>query len=206
MANKNKRCCNCKKYFLAESMKKNNAGYFCNIGCIAEYAAKRVKKQQDKAKVERKKVFIANDRTKQLKLTQDAFNKMRRHEELLWFQEKGLVPTCISCRKPIGGDQWACGHFKTVAARSDLQFDRRNTYLQHNVRCNRNLSGDIAGTSNTIGYTAGILDRFGPEEGQAILDYCNRSVQIADWKCDQLIGMRKGFNAEIRRIEKLLTT
>ena len=130
--------------------------------------------------------------------TQDIFNKMRRLEELVWFAERGIEPYCISCQQPLGNDQWCCGHFKTRKARSDLAFDRKNTYLQHNVRCNQHLSADIEG------YKYGLAYRFGEEEAKSIIDYCEVHQKTPKRTPDDWKAMKKEFNAEIRRLTKHL--
>lgn len=129
---------------------------------------------------------------------QEIFNKMRRLEELLWFKERGIEPYCISCQKPLGNDQWCCGHFKTRGARPDLAFDQRNAYLQHNVRCNKNLSGD------TVNYKIGLLYRFGQREGQAIIDYCEVHQKTPKRTTDDWKAMKKEYRARIRELEKTL--
>ena len=214
MANSKRKCKHCKDYVLASEGTKTNAGFFCSIGHAIEFANQKVEmdrkraaakafkaeqKEQKQAKLELKR----NNIEWQHNLTQKAFNRMRVLEELLWFQDRGMEPTCISCGNPIGGDVWACGHYKTVGARGDIRYDRRNTYLQHNVRCNMHLSGDIKGTGNTHGYEKGLVARFGDLEAVAIMQYCE-PVKVKYWTREELEDMRKTFNAEIRRLEKLV--
>ena len=97
---------------------------------------------------------------------------MRVLQEFKWFADRGLEPTCISCGKKLGGDQWCNGHYKTRGSTPELALDPKNSYLQHNVLCNMHLSGDIEGTKATRGYKKGLIERFGEAEGQAIIDYC----------------------------------
>jgi hypothetical protein len=66
------------------------------------------------------------------------------------------------------------------------------------------LSGDIYGTKNTHGYIQGLKNRFGEGCAQLIIDHCEVDRPAAKWKWEQLEEMRKGFNAEIRRVERLL--
>lgn len=157
-------------------------------------AQARQKAKQDREHKKQKSEFKKNDRPHQLKLTRDAFNKMRRLQELKWFADRGLEPTCISCGKPLGNDVWACGHLRTVAAAGHLRFDPLNTWLQHNFSCNKNKSGDV------VNYKLGLIKRFGEIEGQRIIDYVETNNSKAEWTCEQLIQMRKEFNKEIRRI------
>lgn len=179
-------------------------GFFCSMEHLTKHARDKTQKQretkQNQAKIAHKKNFYANDRTRQLSLTQSSFNKMRRLEEFLWFRERGLEPTCISCGNPIGNDQWCCGHFKTRGSQSNLRFDRKNTFLQHNNRCNKNLSGDIEGTKTTRGYKKGLIERFGEKDGQDTIDYCESNSTPYKWTCEELIELRKTFNKKIRDI------
>jgi hypothetical protein len=168
-----------------------------------EAKAKREQKTQKKATSKALKDLNRRSVSWQHKQTQKAFNRMRVLQELAWFQERGQEPACISCGKPLGGDQWCCGHFKTVGAQGGLRYDPLNTKLQHNRNCNMGLSGDIYGTKNTHGYIQGLKNRFGEKEGQRIIDHCESSAATVKWEWQQLEEMRKRFNAEIRRIEAI---
>ena len=207
--NSKKRCLSCKKYRQVETGFKTNFGFFCSSNCRTEYGIKNAKRLGRKAQIKREsksKVKKVEDLSigHQLKLTQDVFNKLRRLEELFWFKERGLEPTCISCGKEKGGDQWACGHFKTVGANPELRFDSRNTYLQHNKRCNMELSGDIYGTKTTHGYIKGLKNRFGIQDAEKIIAHCESSHKHMAYHWSELKAIRRRFNVEIRRIEKLL--
>lgn len=67
-----------------------------------------------------------------------------------------------------------------------------------------NLSGDIEGTKTTRGYKQGLKDRFGEEEGQAIIDYCESNISPVKWDWQKLEEMRKNFNSRIRDLESVL--
>lgn len=175
--------------------------------CGFEHAAEWAKAQAEKSKAKKKKEFNAETRRMKNAVkkdsewrneVQDLFNKMRRLEELIWFKERGIEPYCISCQSPLGNDQWACGHFKTRKARSDLAFDRMNTFLQHNVRCNKHLSGDIEG------YKEGLAIRFGVDEAKRIVEYCEVRQETPKRTAEDWQAMKKQFSAEIRRLQKLL--
>jgi len=210
MANSKKSCKRCKKFVPADSVVKNNLGTYCSVDCMfnlkddnSELIAKG-KKIRRKLAAKELRELNRNTMSWQEALTQKAFNEMRRNEELLWFAERGLIPTCISCGKPKGGDVWACGHLKTQGSNSRLRFDRLNTYLQHNKRCNSDLSGDIYGTSTTHGYLSGLKLRFGDEEGQRIIDYCESNNAPIKRTCEELEEMRKEFNRVNREVIKKL--
>lgn len=67
-----------------------------------------------------------------------------------------------------------------------------------------NLSGNISGTKTTRGYKRGLKDRFGEEEGQKIIDYCESNTAPVKWSWEELEKKRAKYNARIREIEKLI--
>jgi hypothetical protein len=176
---------------------------FCDTECAYRFtiAAKEKsaakKAREYNAETRRRKVALKSDADWKNE-AQDLFNKMRRLEELLWFKERGIEPYCISCQLPLGEDQWCCGHLKTRKARSDLAFDRKNTFLQHNVRCNKHLSGDVTG------YKIGLALRFGEDEARRIIEYCEVRQVTPKRTAEDWQAMKKEISAEIRRLQKLL--
>ncbi len=218
MGNSKRKCKYCKEYKPAYSGETHPIGWFCSKTHVRDwYIATREKDTAKKlAKVKREKAkknkaaskdlreFNRKDRAWQHKRTQKVFNRMRVLEEMAWFRDNNQEPTCISCGKPIGGDQWSCGHFKTVGAQGGLRYDRENSKIQHNRNCNMGLSGDIYGTKKTRGYIQGLKDRFGEEEGNKIIDYCETNTGVVKWEWQDLEAMRKEFNQRIRELEKEL--
>lgn len=207
MANSKRRCTKCKTYEPVENGVITPVGFFCSHDCKISYAIdsnnknklvsvghKTQKKQTRTALLELNRKSL----NWQHKQTQPVFNKMRVLEELQWFSERGLKPTCISCGNELGGDQWCCGHFKTQGGNGRIRYDRKNTYLQHNHRCNSQLSGDIEGTHSTHGYKQGLINRFGQQEANSIMEYCEQNTGAKKWMCDELEEMRKEFNEKIR--------
>ena len=209
MANSKRKCAQCGERKPAVEMFIRGAQAFCNSESYISYATKKSlalvkkgEKMRDKQNASELKELNRNNLSWQHKQTQPAFNRMRVAEELQWFADKGLAPTCISCGGTLGGDQWCCGHFKTQGGNSRLRYDRKNTFLQHNVRCNKHLSGDIAGTHNTHGYQKGLIIRFGQERGQTIIDHCESNKGPKKWECDEVEAMRKVFNQVKRDLTK----
>lgn len=127
---------------------------------------------------------------------------MRVLEELLWFQDNGLEPECISCKKTKM--DWCCGHFKTVGAQSGLRYDLNNTFLQCNFYCNQNLSGNIEGNKNTRGFRLGLLERFGEDHGQELIGYCETHTDPRKWEWQELQENRAEYAARIRELEQCL--
>lgn len=68
-----------------------------------------------------------------------------------------------------------------------------------------NLPGDISGTKTTRGYKQGLIDRFGKDEGQAIIDYCETHSGPVKWSWGELEKMRQSYNQRIRNAERLLS-
>lgn len=180
------------------------AGKFCTQDCIKDYGMNRTNKVIDSVKRKRdqddrlaKKIFKGNDVRLQHRLTQKAFNKMRVLQELKWFSDKSIEPYCISCKKT--NMDWCCGHLKTVGSQGALRYSEINTYLQCNRYCNMGLSGNISGNKNTIGYLAGLVERFGADETDLIINYCSVD-RVKTWTGSELIEMRNGFNRKIKSL------
>ena len=144
-----------------------------------------------------------NDLTYQHSLTQPVFNRMRVLEEKLWFAGRGIEPYCISCQKTHR--TWSCGHYKTVGHQGNLRYCRTNTFLQCWWSCNKNLSGNIGGNKNSVGFTQGIIERFSEKEGQQIIDYCDGHTEIRKWTGVELKDFRAECSVKIRDLERELT-
>ena len=184
----------------------NKKGY-CSIKCLADHQSeKRIAAREKKARAQRKKDKAAvvelnrKDLKWQHKQTQPAYNRMRVLEEMKWFKDRELEPVCISCGKP--NMDWCCGHFKTVGAQGVLRYDRLNTYLQCNRYCNKGLSGNIEGNKTTRGYKKGLVDRFGDDEAQRIIEYCEAHTEAYKWTCDELEEMRAEFSRLGRELKQ----
>ena len=192
---KDKICRECKFSFEP----RNSMQVCCNPVCALVYAKKKKAAKIKKQNAQQKREFKANDIKPQLKLTQTAFNKLRKLQEVKWFEDRGLEPECISCGKTRM--DWCCGHFKTVASSGALRFSEVNTFLQCNKYCNSAKSGNIEGCKNTRGYKQGLIDRFGGE-GKEIIEWCeSNQSQVKRWTGPELVEMRKQFNAKIRALQ-----
>lgn len=193
----------CRDYFIPKR-KGLKLEECCGPGCELSFAEECANKAFKAETTRMRKAFNEKDIKWQHAQCKVVFNKMRRLEELKWFADRGLEPTCISCGKPIGNDVWCCGHFKTVGASGGLRYSRINTYLQHNKRCNMDLSGDIYGTKTTHGYLKGLANRFGNDEALAIIDYCETETGIVKWVWQDMKAMRQEWSIKIRELEKEL--
>lgn len=195
------KCRICKKEYEKRSSMQVVCSPTCSIKYVRKQNEKKAKNEAKKARIA-KREFNKNDLSWQRDKTQASFNRMRVLQEKLWFKERGLRPSCISCGKE--NMDWCCGHYKTRGAHPELALDENNTFLQCNYYCNRNLSGNIEGNKHTRGYKVGLKERFGDVIGQSIIDYLEQPHEPKKYTADDYERMRKEFNAEIRRLEKLL--
>lgn len=198
---KNKNCKACGGEYKPRASTQQACSTVCAIAWSRAKEAKKLDREQNKAHRLAKKIFKASDIQLQLNLTQKAFNKMRKLEEIDWFRTRGLEPECISCGKT--NMDWCCGHFKTVGSQGALRFDRINTYLQCNRYCNMGKSGNINGCKNTRGYLKGLSERFGEGLASVIVQHCEVDT-VKKWTCEELIKIRKEFNSEIKRLGLIL--
>ena len=197
MANKKRRCSQCKSYKIAEDGIVINGTFFCDIDHATTKAFKGIPKGRDIVHKAKKKKLNLNDIPHQHKLTQAIYNKLRVLQEKEWFKSRGLEPECISCGKT--NMDWCCGHFKTRGSQGNLRYVQENTYLQCNKYCNMSLSGNINGTKTTRGYVQGLEDRFGLLEATRIINFCESNTQVRKWTGLELEQMRKEFNLEIKK-------
>lgn len=190
------------KHCRAPATLKIQMANYCSVDC----AYKRARQLQDKNRVENERKAKQEHRQRKESLktqrqwaaeVQQVFNKMRRLEELVYFKQQGVEPWCISCQKPLGGDEWSCGHYKTRGARPDIAMLRLNTHLQHNHGCNKHKSGDVDGQK--IGFEL----RYGKDEADRILDGLEIVRPMIKRSAQEWIELKKEFNAEIRRLQKL---
>lgn len=197
------------KYCKAKNAElKVNLNRFCDFDCAVNYA----KSAQERKKKSEARKRIAEDKKRdretlerlktprqQSSDAQAVFNKLIRLQELVRFKELNQVPVCFSCQKPLGNDQWAAGHFYTRGARPDLAFEPFNVHLQHNVRCNMHLSGDIEGQKR------GYAIRYG-EKAQEILDSLAAVRPTPKRTSEEWKAIKAEWNREIRRLQKILNS
>lgn len=144
------------------------------------------KKESRKARLE----YDRNNYRKQFQSTKRAAQRLANRLD----EREG----CICCSEPRGNSQFCGGHYKTAGAHPELALDLLNIHGQRNQLCNKQKSGNIAGDKHSHGYTQGLINRY----GQWIIDYLESCHAPKKYTCEDLIQMRKEFNAEIRYIEK----
>jgi len=203
-----RKCKLCGESKIRETMFICGVSAYCNKESAIKWAIenqskgrKKIDKLEHKKDLIRKNVFKGSDTKWQHTQTQKAFNKLRKLQEIKWYQDRGLEPECISCGKT--NMDWCNGHFKTVGSQGALRYDPINSYLQCNRYCNMGLSGNINGNKTTRGYLNGLVVRFGVDKAQEIINYCTLN-RVKSWSCEELIKIRKEFNTSTREILQLI--
>jgi hypothetical protein len=178
--NKKRRCRECKKYKVANSMKIIHGGAYCDIECAIKYAYK-TKEQGAKIKhTAQKKELKENDKAFRFKQAQMAFNAfIRKRDESL---------PCISCQRHHKG-QYHAGHYKSVGARSDLRFNEDNCHKQC-APCNNHLSGNIGE------YLPNLIKKIGASNVH-VLDY----VKITKYTCAELMLIERRYKCKIKELQ-----
>ena len=177
----------------------------CSGKCAVAFQRKKDIAKAEKQKViegklsrkqQKKDLFRIKSYAAKLDSIQKDFNTLRRMQEFKYFAENGLEPVCMSCGNPLGNDQWANGHYKSVGARKDLRFDLLNSHLQHNISCNKFKSGDIEG------YNRGLDIRYGEAKANEIREYLEVRKETVKYSDDEIKAMGAAWRAEARAIKK----
>ena len=130
MANKNKRCRNCKAYKATESMVNINGAYFCDINGATTYAFKNKKKGEKIKHIAQKKKFQLSD------------IKIRKAAAIiachLYIRTRDKDNGCITCDRPLIG-KFDAGHFMK-GTHSYTKFMEKNIHGQC-VNCNKHNGG-----------------------------------------------------------------
>ena len=150
-----------------------------------ELQAKKAERAATKANSKRKREFLDNDRSHQIKLTQAAVNKWVR------FRDEGC--SCISCGKDINGGGYIgsgskqAGHYRSAGGCPELRFNTLNINIQCQ-RCNVQLSGNIGE------YRPRLIDKIGLE----LVEWLEGPHEPKKYTCEQLRAIRS-YYAKLNR-------
>ena len=188
MANSKGKCTGCKSRFPTEQLEQLPAGKFCAISCAIEYgiakadkARAKAKKAKDKEHNKRKRSLKDNDRSFQLKKTQQLFNK--------YIRLRDNDSPCISCGKHHMG-QYHAGHYRSVGSAPELRFDSANCWKQC-APCNNHLSG------NLVNYRINLIARHGVE----IVDYLEGPHKPKRYTIAELKELQVKYSQKIKELE-----
>lgn len=105
----------------------------CSIDCARDMARLERENEFRKETRKRKKKLNSEDRSYQLRKTQQTFNE--------YIRLRDDISGCISCKRQHQG-QYHAGHYRTVKSQSSLRFHEMNCHKQC-APCNNHLSGNI---------------------------------------------------------------
>ena len=182
MANKKKRCRQCKTYGITGDMININGAYFCNMEEVIEYAYKNKDKGAKIKHTAQKKALTDNDKAFRTKCAQAAFNAFIR--------ERDKLLGCVSCDKDANWQgQWHAGHYKTTKARPDIRFNEQNCWKQCSI-CNNHLSGNIGE------YTPRLIERIGHDRFLAL-----GLNKVRRYTCEELKGIELKYKKKLKDIK-----
>jgi hypothetical protein len=158
MANKKRRCVNCKEYFFVDEMLHNNAGWFCSVDCVAEYAANKVDKEKKKAHKAEKAAKRAskNEKEKELMTRTQWYAKLQRivNQYVRWRDRDEPCCTCGTTNQNIKYD---AGHFIAQKIADPRRFELTNIHKQCSVKCN------VYGAGKRKEYRDFIISKYGQD-------------------------------------------
>lgn len=165
------------------------------FSCGMEYGLQVIAKTKA-AKARKEAKAHRDDKVKAKTLTEwldDAQNWVNRYIRL-----RDADDPCISCGTRNPNIQYAAGHYRTRKAASHLRFNHDNLHKQCNHRCNKQLSGNIAG------YRPALINKIGIERVEA-LEHDN---SIHRWTIDEakeVIATHKRLIRELESASRQLT-
>ena len=154
----------------------------CSPNCAIALASADTRKKEKSKHTKAKKELKDNDRSFQIKKTQQIFNAYIR------LRDMGL--SCISCDRHHSG-QYHAGHYRTVGANPELRFDERNCYKQCSA-CNNHLSG------NLVNYRINLSGRVGMDT----VNWLERNHPPKRYTIANLVTLQRWFNRKTKRLKK----
>ena len=133
------KCCNCKKFFPAETMIKVTAGKFHSHECLIDYGLNKTDQVIKKAKVAKKKQHAKEKRdyrNKDIDIRKEAAK--RECHKYINLRDKGN--NCICCGRPLISGVNA-GHFHESGNNPLIRYDEDNIHSQ-SIYCNMYQGGD----------------------------------------------------------------
>ncbi len=189
------KCMGCKERFDKDSVIRLNIGYFHSIDCATQYSQASVqrsrakqlaktKRDDKKSHTQAKKRLNDNDRSFQLKKTQQIFNR--------YIRTRDISLGCISCGEPFRA-KFDAGHYRSVGANPELRFNELNNNGQC-VRCNQHLS------ANLINYRIGLVARIGTEK----VEWVEGFHELKRYTIDDLKLIQAEYKDKTKLLEALL--
>ena len=153
----------------------------CSVECAIELARIAADKKEKKETRKAKRRLDNNDRSIQVKKTQQLFNK--------YIRQRDNDLACISCGRFHTG-QYHAGHYRTVGANPELRFNEANCHKQCSS-CNNHLSG------NLINYRINLIIKIGIDEVEAI----EGPHKAKRYTIDELKELQAIYKRKIKELE-----
>jgi hypothetical protein len=184
---KKKRCKWCEEEF----QPKTSLESICSYNCAIERAKDRVKKKEEKAVKEEKKVWNKEIKEKKDKLkTLSDYEADARRIFQRWIRKRDKDLPCISCDRS-NTDFWDAGHYFDAGIYSGLIFHEDNVHKQCSRPCNKDYHG------NKINYRLGLVQKIGEERVRWLEENKDR-LRNYKYKKEELIAIKKEYNKRLK--------
>ena len=127
---------------------------FCSYDCVTTWGLEDAKKKREKADQ------AAHKKKKEGLISIQAYAKKAEAQFNKFIRIRDRYEPCISCQRHHEG-QYHAGHYRTVAAASQLRFNEDNVHKQC-APCNNHLSG------NLIYYRINLIKKIGLKRVEAL--------------------------------------
>lgn len=164
----------------------------CSYKCalVVERAKTAERHEKDAKKVAK---VINRERKENLKTLTEYLNDAQT-EFNKYIRIRDKAAPCISCGTTNPCIQYAAGHFRTVAAASQLRFNEDNCHKQCNANCNKHKSGNITE------YRINLVKKI----GQYRVEQIESDNRLAVWTKEIAIEIKKEYRAKWKQLEKEL--
>ena len=152
----------------------------CSWQCAAAFTAKEKEKRCRKEYWEKKQEL--KSRRDWLNEAQTAFNAYIRLRD-------DKLP-CVSCGRHHTG-QYHAGHYRSVAAASQLRFNEDNVHKQC-MPCNTHKSG------NAVEYRINLVKRIGLER----VEWLENNNDVIKWTIEEAKQIKELYNSKLKLIRK----
>jgi hypothetical protein len=181
MANKKRRCSQCKTYKIAADGIDINGSFFCDINCATTKAFNNRDKGRKIKNTANKKELKDNDKSYRAKQAQAAFNA--------YIRLRDIDDPCISCQRFHAG-QYHAGHYRSVGAHPELRFEELNNNKQC-APCNNHLSGNITD------YRINLIKKIGLEK----VEWIEGKHEPKKYTCKELKEIELKYKQKLKELK-----
>ena len=194
MANKLKKCRNCKEFTPVSDGCQHPIGYFCSQDCVMKFVIGK-----NEAKFKKEQTKLRKERVASHKAAKDAVTTRAEWLAKLqakfnaYIRQRDIHDGCISCDKPATWHgQWHASHYYPRSTASAIRFNTWNVHKSCSV-CNSHLSGNIGE------YTPRIIDKIGQQRFDCLFE---NKTNLRTYDIDQIRRGIKLVNRAMKRLKK----